>query len=90
MQRKMILGVALAYIAFGALALTAGAQTHQHDIAAPASVQSDTRQLVKFSESMRLRTISKRSIYSPGTKSTLHCPRTTSTAPRGSPNSDWT
>ena len=35
----------------------ASAQTHQHDMAAPAAVQADARQLVKFPEPMRLHTI---------------------------------
>lgn len=54
---KVILGVALAAIGAGAYALLASAQTHQHDMAAPAAVQADARQLVKFPEPMRLHTI---------------------------------
>ena len=57
MRFKVILGVALAAIGTGAYALLASAQTHQHDMAAPAAVQADARQLVKFPEPMRLHTI---------------------------------
>ena len=56
MRFKVILGVALAAIGTGAYALLASAQTHQHDMAAPATVQMDARQLVKFPEPMRLHT----------------------------------
>lgn len=57
MRLKVILGVALAAIEAGAYAPWAGAQTHQHDMAAPAAVQADARQPVKFPEPMRLHTI---------------------------------
>ena len=57
MRFKVVLGVALAAIGIGAYALLASAQTHQHDMAAPATVQTDARQLVKFPEPMRLHTI---------------------------------
>ena len=57
MRLKVILGVALAAIGLGGCALLASAQTHQHDIAAPAAGQADARQLVKFPEPMRLHTI---------------------------------
>ena len=57
MRFKVILGVALAAIGLGAYALLASAQTHRHDMAAPAAVQADARQLVKFPEPMRLHTI---------------------------------
>ena len=57
MKFKSILTTALAIIGAGACALNAGAQTHQHDITAPATAQSDGRQLVKFPEPMRLHTI---------------------------------
>ena len=57
MRFKVILGVALAAIGTGAYALLAGAQTHQHEMAEPAAVQADPRQLVKFPEPMRLHTI---------------------------------
>ena len=57
MRFKVILRVALAAIGTGAYTLFAGAQTHQHDMAAPAAVQADARQLVKFPEPMRLHTI---------------------------------
>ena len=58
MRFEMILGMALACVGVGAYASLADAQTHQHDVAAPAPASSDTRQLVKFSEPMRLHTIS--------------------------------
>jgi hypothetical protein len=58
MRFDMILGVALACAGWVTCALTVDAQTPQHDVAAPTSAQSDARQLVKFSEPMRLHTIS--------------------------------
>jgi len=51
---KRILGVGLVVVIASAYALLAAAQQHQH--AAPAT-QSDSRQLVKFPEPMRLHTI---------------------------------
>ena len=57
MRLKVVFGVALVAIGAGAYALMAGAQTHQHDMMAPAAGQADARQLVKFPEPMRLHTI---------------------------------
>ena len=57
MSLKAILGVVLAAIGAGAYALSASAQTHQHDMAAPVTGTADARQLVKFPEPMRLHTI---------------------------------
>ena len=49
--------VALAVAAACLHAIVAGAQTHQHDTAKTAAVQTDARVLVKFPEPMRLHTI---------------------------------
>jgi cytochrome c556 len=57
MHLKSIFGAGLVAIGAGACALPAGAQTHQHNTAAPPAVQADARQLVKFPEPMRLHTI---------------------------------
>jgi hypothetical protein len=58
MQLKLILGAALAAVGAGAFALSANAQTQQHDMAAVGAGSSgDARQLVKFPEPMRLHTI---------------------------------
>jgi len=57
MRFKLILGVALAAIGAGAYVSLASAQTHQHDMTAPAAPKTDARQLVKFPEPMRLHTI---------------------------------
>ena len=58
MRLKRILGVGLVVVIASAYALLAAAQQHQH--AAPAT-QSDSRQLVKFPEPMRLHTITSMS-----------------------------
>jgi hypothetical protein len=50
--------LAAACVGVGAYAALADAQTHQHDAVAPATASADARQLVKFSEPMRLHTIS--------------------------------
>ena len=57
MRLRLTLAVALVAIAAGTCALMAHAQTHQHDKMAPAAVQADARQLVKFPGPMRLHTI---------------------------------
>ena len=57
MRLKSIFGVGLVAIGAGACALPAIAQTHQHNMAAPAAAQADARQLVKLPEPMRLHTI---------------------------------
>ena len=57
MNLKWILTMALAVIGTGIYGLLAGAQTHQHDMAAPAGTPGDGRQLVQFPEPMRLHTI---------------------------------
>jgi cytochrome c556 len=57
MHRNVFLGLALATLGAGTCALRADAQVHQHDKAAAANSQADTRQLVKFPEEMRLHTI---------------------------------
>jgi hypothetical protein len=55
--RKWILTMALAVAGAGSYVLIAGAQMHQHEMAAPAMTQGDGRQLVQFPEPMRLHTI---------------------------------
>jgi hypothetical protein len=57
MRFKWILTLAMAAVGAGGYALFAGAQTHEHNAVAPATVQTDDRQLVKFPEPMRLHTI---------------------------------
>jgi hypothetical protein len=57
MRFKWILTLALAAGGAGAYALFAGAQTHEHNAAAPPAAGTDARQLVKFPEPMRLHTI---------------------------------
>jgi hypothetical protein len=57
MQFELRVVVALAATAACGYVLLAGAQTHQHDAAAPAALQTDGRELVKFPEPMRLHTI---------------------------------
>ena len=57
MRFKVILAVALAASGFGGYGPFASAQTHQHEMAAPAASQGDSRQLVNFPEPMRLHTI---------------------------------
>lgn len=58
MNFKWVLTMALAVVGAGSYALLAGAQTHQHEMAAPAATQGDGRQLVQFPEPMRLHTMS--------------------------------
>ncbi len=55
MRGKRILVLTMAVV--GGAALFAGAQTHQHDMAAPTAAQTDGRQLVTFPEPMRVHTI---------------------------------
>ena len=57
MQFELRVVVALAAAAACGYVLLAGAQTHQHDAVAPATLQTDGRELVKFPEPMRLHTI---------------------------------
>jgi hypothetical protein len=57
MQIKLKVTVALAAAGACGYVLLAGAQTLQHNTAAPSAVQTDARQLVKFPEPMRLHTI---------------------------------
>ncbi len=57
MKRKWILTLALAVAGAGSYVLIASAQTHQHEMAAPAGAPGDGRQLVQFPEPMRLHTI---------------------------------
>jgi hypothetical protein len=54
---KWILTMALGVVGAGSYVVLAGAQTHQHEMAAPAATQGDGRQLVQFQEPMRLHTI---------------------------------
>jgi hypothetical protein len=54
---KLILIAALVSVGASAYALFAGAQTHEHNAAAPATAQTDGRQLVTLPEPMRLHTI---------------------------------
>ena len=49
--------MALAVAGAGSYVLIAGAQTHQHEMAAPAAASGDERQLVQFPEPMRVHTI---------------------------------
>jgi len=56
-NRKWILTLALAVVGASSYVLIAGAQTHQHEPAAPAASPSDGRQLVQFPEPMRVHTI---------------------------------
>ena len=58
MNFKWVLKVALAVVGAGSYALLVDAQTHQHEMAAPAATQGDGRQLVQFPEPMRLHTMS--------------------------------
>jgi hypothetical protein len=54
---KLIHSALWVSIAAGAYALSAFAQTHQHDMAVPEAGSADARQLVKIPEPMRLHTI---------------------------------
>ena len=57
MNLKLILAAAVTLIGAGNYVLLAMAQTHQHDMAMPATGQGDARQLVNFPEPMRVHTI---------------------------------
>lgn len=57
MNFTRILTMALAVVGASSYGLLAGAQTHQHEMAAPAGTHGDGRQLVQFPEPMRLHTI---------------------------------
>jgi hypothetical protein len=56
MRGRTVLGLALAATFYGQTALAQ--HRPQHDIASPATMQGDTRQLVQFPEPMRLHTVS--------------------------------
>jgi hypothetical protein len=54
---KWLFTVALLAAGVGSYVLLANAQTHQHEMAAPAATSGDARQLVQFPEPMRVHTI---------------------------------
>jgi hypothetical protein len=58
---KGVKGAALAMIAIGGISLAVKVQDHQHAMTGTASDQTDSRQLVKFPQPMRLHTITSTS-----------------------------
>jgi hypothetical protein len=57
LNSKWILTVAVATLGASSYVFLAYAQTHQHEMAMPATAQADGRQLVQFPEPMRLQTL---------------------------------
>jgi hypothetical protein len=57
MRITVAIGAALAALGIGSVELPAAAQDHRHAMTGPAAAQTDSRQLVKFPEPMRLHTI---------------------------------